>query len=171
VDLSGLRSWQCARCDHRLPLTGSPNGTLQSCLVCGNHEIYRKKEFPHRLGITILTLAILASLVPYYLRYILATWAILIGSAVFDGVLYLLVGDVSVCYRCGAEYRGFASNPQHKPFELGVGERYRQEKLRREQLRAEAGRAQGEPGASAPGAHSPGAHSPGAHSRGAASGG
>jgi hypothetical protein len=47
------------------------------------------------------------------------------------------VGDVSVCYRCGAEYRGFPVNPEHKPFELSVGERYRQEKIRREQLRTE----------------------------------
>jgi hypothetical protein len=90
--------------------------------------------------VAILTAAILASVVTYYLRYIGATWAILIGSAVVDGVLYLLVGDVSVCYRCGAEYRGFPANPEHKPFELGVGERYHQEKRRREQLRAVAGR-------------------------------
>ena len=140
VDLPGPGSWQCPRCDHQLRLAAPAGETVHACLACGNPEIYRKKDFPHRLGMAILAAAILASVITYYLRYIWATWAILIGSAVVDGVLYLLVGDVSVCYRCGAEYRGFPANPEHRPFELGVGERYRQEKVRREQLRAAAGR-------------------------------
>jgi hypothetical protein len=139
VDVSRPAPWQCPQCDHLFQPATPADGTVRACLVCGNQEIYKKKDFPHRLGIAILAAAILASIVTYYLRYIWATWAILIGSAVVDGVLYLLVGDVSVCYRCGAEYRGFAASPEHGPFELGVGERYRQEKLRREQLRAAAG--------------------------------
>ena len=57
------------------------------------------------------------------------------GTAVFDGLLYLLVGDVTVCYRCGAHYRGFPPHPAHQPFDLGVGERYRQERIRRELLK------------------------------------
>jgi hypothetical protein len=47
------------------------------------------------------------------------------------------VGDVVVCYRCDAHHRGFAPNPNQHPFELRIGERYRQERLRRERLRAE----------------------------------
>ena len=39
-----------------------------------------------------------------------------------------------VCYRCHAHYRGFAASAEHKPFELTIHERYRQERLRREQL-------------------------------------
>ena len=39
------------------------------------------------------------------------TWAILIGSAAFDGLLYLLVRDVVVCYRCDAHYRGVPRRP------------------------------------------------------------
>jgi hypothetical protein len=58
----------------------------------------------------------------------------LIGSAAFDGLLYLWVKDVIVCYRCHAHYRGVQPNPDHKPFELAIQERYRQEKIRQEQL-------------------------------------
>jgi hypothetical protein len=45
------------------------------------------------------------------------------------------VGDALVCYRCNAHYRGLAASPEHRPFELVIGERYRQERIRREQLK------------------------------------
>jgi hypothetical protein len=48
----------------------------------------------------------------------------------------LLVGDVVVCYRCEAHYRGFTATDAHKPFEISIGERYRQERMRKEQLKA-----------------------------------
>ena len=56
---------------------------------------------------TILMVACLASVFTYWLYEKWLTWAILIGSALFDGLLYLWVGDVVVCYRCNAHYRGF----------------------------------------------------------------
>jgi hypothetical protein len=107
---------------------------LHRCGICGNHELYKKKDFPHWLGLTVLTAACLTFMVASLIYHQWWGWAILIGSALFDGLLYLLVGDVVVCYRCAAEYRGFPPDSAHKPFELGIAERYRQERLRREQL-------------------------------------
>jgi hypothetical protein len=112
----------------------SPAGTLQTCQICGNTELYKKKNFPHWLGLTILTVACVGFLAlmgqhePYW------AWAVLLGSAAFDGLLYLAVGDVAVCYRCQAHYPGSAGSDQ-RPFELATHERYRQEKIRREQLK------------------------------------
>ncbi len=40
-----------------------------------------------------------------FFQYNLA-WAILLGSAAIDGLLYLFVGDVIICYRCGARHVG-----------------------------------------------------------------
>jgi len=107
---------------------------LHTCPLCGNHELYKQKDFPHWLGLTILTVACLASVLTYgwYEKWL--TWAILIGSALIDGVLYLSVGDAVVCYRCGASFTGFQPTDAHKPHELTIAERYRQERLRREQL-------------------------------------
>ena len=62
---------------------------MTACAVCGNPELYRKKDFPHGLGLAILTLACLASTVTYFLYQQWWTWGILIGSALFDGLLYL----------------------------------------------------------------------------------
>ena len=52
-------------------------------------------------------------------------------------LLYWWVGDAVVCYRCGAVHTQFTPAPAIKPFDLGIAERYRQERIRREQLQAE----------------------------------
>ncbi len=137
LELVGLSEWQCPDCDHLVPLSSrGDHPELRTCALCGNTELYKKKDFPHGLGLTILTVACLASTIPYWLYHQWLTWTILIGSAVVDGLLYLWVGDVVVCYRCDAHYRGLTPGAEHKPFELGIAERYRQERLRREQLQA-----------------------------------
>lgn len=124
-------AWQCPACDHRLELTA--DSALTRCAVCGNGELYKKKDFPHWLGLTILAGACASFMYCQIAYYQWLGWAILIGSAVFDGLMYLCVGDVVVCYRCNAHHRGGPTATQ-KPFELVVSERYRQERLRRQEL-------------------------------------
>jgi len=85
----------------------------------------------------VLAVACASFLIASLLYHQWVAWAILIGSAIVDGLLYLLVGDVVICYRCGARHRGQPRETAHAPFDLGIAERYRQERLRREQLQAE----------------------------------
>ena len=133
IHVSQDGDWQCTACDHRLHLNAAES-PLQTCVVCGNHELYKKKDFPHWLGMTILTVACIAFLVINAYRYPGLAWTILIVSAAFDGWLYLWVRDVTVCYRCNAHFRGFPTSAAQKPYDLGIAERYRQERIRREQL-------------------------------------
>jgi hypothetical protein len=133
LELSGPAAWQCPGCGHHLR---ADPGVLPACAVCGSAELYKKKDFPHGLGLAILTVACLVSFVTYGLYEKWLTWAILIGTALFDGLLYLWVGDAVVCYRCGAVHRGLVPAAGHRPFELSTAERYRQERLRRERLQA-----------------------------------
>ncbi|MBY0522140.1 MAG: hypothetical protein K2R98_02005 [Gemmataceae bacterium] len=128
-------SWQCPRCDHRLELAVPAGDPVSHCAVCGNAELYKKKDFPHWLGLTILAVACLGFVLLNALYQQWWAWVVLIGSAAFDGLLYLWVGDAVVCYRCGAHYRGLSTYDGYKPYELVVGERYRQERLRREELK------------------------------------
>ncbi len=132
--------WQCPACDHRIALTVPAGSDVGDCIICGDQELYKKKNFPHGLGMGILVVACVVSFVTYgwYEKWL--TWAILIGTAIFDGLLYLCVGDALVCYRCHAHYHGITRNSSHAPFDLGTAERYRQERLRREQLEAEQAR-------------------------------
>lgn len=132
--LPGRSEWQCSTCDHVLRLPAANDQPLRSCLICGNREFYRKKNFPHALGLTVLTLACGAFLITSLLYHQWLAWAILIGSAILDGGLYLLVGDVAVCYRCGAHHRGWPGDSLLPPFDLSIAERCRQERLRREQI-------------------------------------
>jgi len=138
LEIPGAAEWQCPSCDHVSHVSRESDGTSenQNCAICGNAELYKKKDFPHWLGMSILVGACLASVVTYWLRHQWWTWVILIGSAAFDGVLFLLVGDVTVCYRCGAHHRELPAGADHAPFELSIAERYRQERIRREQLQA-----------------------------------
>ena len=137
VHLADHSEWQCPDCDHLVPLHAPrSDDDLHTCALCGNGELYKKKDFPHWLGLTILTVACVASIIPYWLYHQWLTWTILIGSAAVDGLLYLWVGDVVVCYRCDAHYRKLTPRDEQKPFELGIAERYRQERLRRELLQA-----------------------------------
>ena len=105
--------------------------------MCGCGDLYKQKDFPHRLGMFVLMGSFAASVYTYLVYDKWLTWAILIGSAAFDGLLYLWVGDALVCYRCGAHHRGFPKGSPKTPFELTVGERYRQERIRRERLKTQ----------------------------------
>jgi hypothetical protein len=111
------------------------DGSLRCCALCGNGQLYRMKDFPQWLGMTVLTVACTSFFVlaVVFYQHTLA-WAVLLGSAALDGLLYYgIVGDAVVCYRCGARHRGVPSRA-FDPFELAVAEKYRQERLRREQL-------------------------------------
>jgi len=136
LDIPGS-GWQCPACDHHV--TADSRVTAESlpvCAVCGNGELFKKKNFPHTLGLTILTSACILSFVTYLSYEKVLTWAILGGTALFDVLLYLWVGDAVVCYRCGAVHSGIKPGPEHQPFDLGVSERYRQERLRREKVKS-----------------------------------
>jgi hypothetical protein len=130
-----VTDWTCAHCGHHLSIEprGGAEG-LEACAICGNGELYKKKNFPHWLGLSILAVASLLFLVAQAIYWQWFGWAIFIGSAVLDGLLYLWVGDAIVCYRCQAHYGGIAVNSRHAPYELAVAERYRQERLRRSEL-------------------------------------
>jgi hypothetical protein len=113
------------------------DGRLAACAACGNAELYRKKNFPHWLGLSILTIACIVFLVAHGLFLPWLAWSVLIGTAVFDLMLYVMVGDVVVCYRCLAHHAGSVEFQHLPPFDLGTAERYRQERLRKERLQIE----------------------------------
>lgn len=127
----GDSDWTCLACGATGVLA---DGYAKGCAACGNAQMYRKKDFPQWLGMGLLGGACLLFFVFAILyRYTIA-WTVLLGSAAVDAIIYLIVGDVVVCYRCGAEHRGLPSR-DYNPHELTIAERYRQEELRRAQLR------------------------------------
>jgi hypothetical protein len=138
-DVASAPALTCAACgwSRALDPTAIVDGQLTSCAVCATDDLYFQKDFPRVLGLAIVVLGFAISTVfwAYYLP--IAATAVLLISAALDLVLYYVVPDVTICYRCQSQYRGPGANPRGRfaPFDLAIGERYRQERLRVEQLR------------------------------------
>ncbi len=118
--------------------TGPSHGNdLAACACCGCDDFYRQKDFPQGLGLLIVVVGFAVSTVFWYYERPLWTYAILLASALLDMVLYYRVPDVTICYRCLASTGGPGRTRAgaFAPFDLGVGERYRQERLRVEEHR------------------------------------
>ena len=133
----------CQHCGAERPLhrESIADGELLACPWCATTDLYIQKDFPQGLGLFIVILGFAISTVFWYYEMPLVTYAVLLGSALLDLVLYYRVPDVTICYRCLSQIRGPGSNPQGRvsPFDLAVGERYRQERIRIEELRKRGG--------------------------------
>jgi len=100
---------------------------LTSCPKCGCADLFVRKDFPQKLGLAIVVVAAMTFLVlASRPRYFYLGAILLVVAAVVDAAIYLLVGKVTVCYRCRAEFRDVPINPRHEGFELAVAEKYRQ---------------------------------------------
>jgi hypothetical protein len=101
---------------------------LTACPTCGCGDLFTRKDFPQKLGLTIVVIAGVAFLV-------LASWrssfdlgvCVLVAAMIVDAALYWFVPQITVCYRCRAEFRDVPINPEHEAFELAVGEKYRKQ--------------------------------------------
>ncbi len=131
----------CGSCGRGRPLRGAATdeGALAFCPLCATEDLYVQKDFPQGLGLAIVIVGFAISTYYWYLDRPIPALGILLASALADMVLFRLVPNVTICYRCLSQVRGEGSNrdKRFKPFDLAVGERYRQERLRIEQLRAE----------------------------------
>ncbi len=105
-------------------------GRLAHCLVCPSTDLFVRKNFPQRLGVSIVATGFGISCITWYHHQVLATFAVLFATALIDVVLYLLVNEVVECYRCHARYSGVGDPVDHGGFDLEVHERHRQQQAR-----------------------------------------
>jgi hypothetical protein len=128
--------WQCGQA-HPLHPEAVVGAQLEACPSCLASELYTQKDFPQAVGLIIVIAQFAVSTVFWYYEKPLITYAILMASALIDWALYPRVPDVTICYRCSCQVRGKGSNPggRFRPFDLGIGERYRQERIRARELR------------------------------------
>ena len=112
-------------------------GELTACPCCMTTDLYIQKDFPQGLGLFIVGVGFAISTVFWYYEMPISAYLVLVVSMVFDLVMYHIVGEVTICYRCLSQLRGAGTNPGnlYRPFDLAVGERYRQERMRADELR------------------------------------
>jgi hypothetical protein len=100
------------------------------CLCCGNEDLWRQKDFPQGLGLLmVLTGGILSTIAWAYVEPVWALGILLVFAAI-DMILYAVMNDVLVCYRCRARHRKANIHDDHPRFNLELNERYRQEEIR-----------------------------------------
>lgn len=130
----------CPKCslNRELNRAATSDGRLTSCVWCATDDLYIQKDFPHNLGLAIVLAGFAVSTVFWALYMPIPAFAVLLLTAALDVVLYYVVPDVTICYRCLAQHRGPGTQPEGRfaPFDLAIGERYRQERIRVEELRA-----------------------------------
>ena len=138
ADSAGETSGACPKCgmvsrvivDQAL----AQHGDVSRCAACNGSEFFIRKDFPQRLGLMLVILFGAVASVFYYFENIPATFGTLGSLVVVDALIYLFVGRVTVCYRCRAEYRGAAYNPDHQGFDLATSEKYDPAAARLERL-------------------------------------
>ena len=112
---------RCRSCAEETVLTLPPelraSRVVESCPACGSALLYVQRDFNQKAGLAIVAVgAVLAPFTPYY--------SSLMVAALVDALLYALLPEITVCYRCHAHFRGFARNPRHQAFDLHVAEQY-----------------------------------------------
>lgn len=107
----------CERCGAASAISAPPAETvIERCAACGHDQLYFQKDFNRRTGIALVVLG--SIFVPW--TYGLS----LLGVTVLDYIVWRMVKDVIVCYRCQAVHRGYPPNPALKPFDLVVHDRH-----------------------------------------------
>ena len=100
-----------------LPPELRESGVVETCPACGSALLYVQRDFNQKAGLAVVAVgAVLAPFTPYY--------SSLLVAALVDALLYALLPEITVCYRCHAHFRGFARNPRHQSFDLHVAEQY-----------------------------------------------
>lgn len=117
----------CPRCRFEHPLYVTDHlrreNVVDTCAICGNTELFLRKDFPQRLGLFIVLLAGGASVFYFRTNFLLA-YGILTAAVLIDLMIWLMIGRVTTCYACRAEYRKGRLNPAHEAFELARSEKY-----------------------------------------------
>ena len=100
---------KCGRCGARFRSTVRgvrDDRAVDRCPVCAGGDFYIRKDFDPKLGLTVVVVGALISAVFYWFGQDLVAYSILGGAALIDLAVYGRLKDLTVCYRCHAEFRG-----------------------------------------------------------------
>jgi hypothetical protein len=119
------REVPCGKCGSGVPLDFAAHvgadGALDGCPACGYHTLAIQKDVNSRLGVLVVVVLFAALLV---LRVPLPwMFAVLVPLALLDWwLLRRIVKRFLMCYRCKAQFRGFAPGARCRPFDLATWE-------------------------------------------------
>tara|TARA_B100001029_G_scaffold179251_1_gene188134 strand:- start:2829 stop:3257 length:429 start_codon:yes stop_codon:yes gene_type:complete len=89
----------CSSCNKKLGTVAKDWSLDKSCPFCQCESYYKRKDFNQILGVSIIIIGAILSIIYNYF--------ILILFGLLDILLFKIVPDVAICYRCSVELRGF----------------------------------------------------------------
>ena len=100
----------CGGCGREIPLIITDelraDRAVDRCPVCNGADFYIRKDFDPKIGLTVVIIGALISAGFYWFGRDLIAYGILASAALIDLIVYGRLRDVTVCYRCHAEFRG-----------------------------------------------------------------
>ena len=148
--------FQCPVCQQRRLATPEPVDAAVRCGECqwtrdeGKHDfdggsamplsnlwmpgLVASKDFPPALGLALVATAAILSCIAWAIYQPSIAIGILMVAGLIDMILYTMMGDMLVCYRCGARHRRTTIHEEHPRFDLETAERYRQQDLRQRKV-------------------------------------
>ena len=100
----------CGGCGRAIALTYSDSvrsdTEVDQCPLCEGRDFYLRKDFDPKLGLAVVIIGALISAGFYWFGMDLVAYGVLAAVALIDLAVYSRLGDVTVCYRCHAEFRG-----------------------------------------------------------------
>jgi hypothetical protein len=100
-------------------------GRLHRCVVCGCREIFKRYDFPQRLGLGLVIASVILCVVLLIKGQVLWAMGVLLAAVVLDRIVYVFTKECLVCYRCRSEFRDLTIDESHDPWDLAIGEKYR----------------------------------------------
>jgi uncharacterized CHY-type Zn-finger protein len=118
----------CPRCEQWVQLHITErmrrDNVVDRCVLCEGSKVYVQKDFNRALGVTIFGAGCLLFLILAGMNRLIEGTLVWAVFAAADALLYKFLPDVTICYKCHAQYRQFTPNPNNHPFELGLAEKY-----------------------------------------------
>ena len=115
IELKDVSLLSCPHCSVHWGEVKTINEILQNCPVCGCRQFYQQKDFNQGVGCLIMLVGIG-----------LVSWTYGLSLPVFsliDWLIYRKIPSMAVCYRCGAEFKGFDPSSL-KSFKHHIGLKY-----------------------------------------------
>lgn len=101
---------RCGRCGRETALMVSEalraDTAVDRCPVCEGSDFYVRRDFDPKTGLTFVIAGALVSAGFYWFGEDLIAYGVLAAAVLIDLIIYGRLKDVTVCYRCHAEFRG-----------------------------------------------------------------
>lgn len=101
---------RCGRCSREMAVGVSDalrsDARVDRCPICEGSDFYVRRDFDPKVGLAFVIAGALTSAVFYWFNLDLIAYSILAAAVVIDLLIYRRLQDVTVCYRCHAEFRG-----------------------------------------------------------------